>query len=210
MNILTYKKNEALKGTDDLIINACDYTLCINGNIFNPENDEKISNQLKNNLRGKFFEFFYNLSFANSIAFRLSWHDLDLDEILKVYLGDERCNIIFQYHNWKTDENNGSSTEEECQLIFECLDKSLAQEIFEKFWFPILMEWKMEWIILAEENISKLLNWSYMPEGDQKNNLLMEYSQLVLNNQHNGFHFQSLSKYNLPKIEIEDMEISFA
>lgn len=169
---------------------SCDFLIKVNGKIFNSEEDYNFSRTLSKHLQRAYLAYFKNLCPEGYIVIvRLSGLHIELVELISKYSfsNDSRNQAVFHYHHWQTTDKK--ATDEEAFMIIRC-DASLFDQLFEKYWFCIGMEYRFEGIILKPEDSVRPENLNLIHENEEDRTNLIDSVFMIFDNLNNGFHFQ--------------------
>lgn len=184
------KKVEAIEWENDKEHISCEFLLSVDGEIFDPEEDYRCSNSLRDKLFEQYLIYFSDLCPEGYVtAIKLSGLHIDYVALLKdyVFTEDSRNHVIFHYHHWKVDESE--VVDENAYLIIKA-NSSLFKDLFAKYWFSFDSECHFEGIVMSEEDSAYLEKWSRLDENDSKKNAMINSALLIFDNLYNGFHFK--------------------
>jgi len=166
--------------------------LRLNGETFNNNRKTAYTKRIQNAIQTRYWNALKALYLPSHVmAVRLSGIHFHIEDVKK-YMSFEgrRLEMILSYVEWK--EKGGGHVVDAFAIIES--DKKLFSQLLHEFWFALGFELHFEGIILPPDKIYDIEKWSRRIEGRRTYDDLMQMSSMVLDNQHNGFHFKVTSK----------------
>ena len=169
-----------------------------NGEVFNNDRLTKNNREIQTAIRERYWNAFKALYLPGHImAIRLSGIHFRIEDVKKYMVFEGRQQqLILHYLQWK-DEGGGHVAD--AFAIIES-NRQLFRQLFDKFWFALGFELHFEAVILPPEKIYDIEKWSRRVESRRTCDDLILMSSLVLDNQHNGFHFRAISNPKYSKL----------
>ena len=135
-----------------------------------------------------------------TMVVRLSGLHFNLDDVKKYLFAKDsrRDNMILHYLRWVVQED-GTLLKDRFAL-FECRGRGEFKKFFDEFWFALGFELRFEGILLNPERALDIEKWSRRTDNQRTYDALIRMSELIFDNQHNGFHFRVISREKYSKL----------
>ncbi len=174
--------------------------LWLNDQQFDPNYATENKKAIQNAIQEKYWNALKRLCLPGHImVVKLSgihFHIEDIQKYMHLKVKHQKLDMILHYLSWKG--KKGVHLSDNFAIIES--NRQLFRQLFDKFWFALGFELHFEGIILRPDKMYDIEKWSRRIESRRTYDDLIHMSSLVLDNQHNGFHFKVISNPEYSKL----------